>query len=174
MNTNKRAVLLEFRTDEILHDVCTIAYNEGEAVKSQPTDGGGDVIASLMQDVAGDSNLDRVIRVLDLCHAECVELLYPYTKLDVERTTWQDNELKGNKVYALDMLMPDTMSGTTVSLLSKYVHECMVASVLSDWMSVNSPKTAEKWAAVAADMKDKIKNSTLYRTKRVRRGMHPF
>lgn len=177
MEVNKKPVLLEFRTEELLHDICTIAHNEGEARSAEDEAQGVENdghLTSIVQSPDDDSNIDRVARVLNMAHGECVEMLYAYTKEGIGKAEFGSNELKEKMVYAIELMVPDTMSRTSVNLLKEYVNEYMVARVLTDWFSMNYPKAAVRWRETVDDMKDKIKSCTVNRMRRVRRTLRPF
>ena len=71
-NGIKLAVLI-FRRDQLLYDIKNISYIEG-SVLPQDTEAHN---RHMVQDVGEEGNVDRVSRILDLCHAQAKELLYP-------------------------------------------------------------------------------------------------
>ena len=174
---SKVNVILEFREKELIQDVRSIAYSEGESIKAELASSGKNddgQLTSLIQDIAEDINIDRLTRVLGLAHAEIEELLYPYTNKEIERCAWRDDTLKEKIVYRLDLKVPDTMSRTTINLLEHYVHEFLVARVLADWLTTHYPKSAERWVMTAENMKTSIQSCTISRMTRVRKRQSPF
>lgn len=71
----KKAFILSFRRPELLYDIANCSYIEGDTMATED-----EHAKHLVFDVVQDGNSDRVSRVLNLAHTECVELLYPYTK----------------------------------------------------------------------------------------------
>lgn len=176
MNTcnhqQKWPVTIDLKRDELLYDIKNMAYTEGETLKNM-----GDEIKSRVQDICEEGNIDRVNRMLEMAHAECVELLYSYTKDAIEPITWQNDEPKCAccKVYSIEMRMPVAMSQTTVTLLRNCVHDYMVDYVLADWLGANHlDKNAAFWTARCEDMKEKISEAVNFRVVPVRRTQRPF
>jgi hypothetical protein len=50
----------------------------------------------------------------------------------------------------------------------------MVARVVSDWLSITKPGSAENWAEKAESAKGKINRALLFRLRGLKRKMHPF
>lgn len=164
-------VTIDLKLDELLYDIKSMAYMEGEMIQGQ-----GGVMKCHVQDICDEGNIDRVRRMLDMAHAECVEMLFAYSKKAIGPITWQDNEPKGEccKLYSLDLMMPETFSNTTVTLLRNCVHDYMVDYVLADWMGITDAAAAVKWTARRDEMKDKIMEAVNFRVGRVRRTQTPF
>ena len=135
-----------------------------------------DEIRSHVQDICEEGNIDRVNRMLDMAHAECVELLFAYTKEAIEPITWEDNEPRCEccGVYSIEMFMPESFSQTTVTLLKNCVHDYMVDYVLADWLSSVDANVAAKWTARCEEMKEKIGEAVNFRVRPVRRTLRPF
>ena len=125
-------------------------------------------------DIAQDGNIDRVNRILDLAHAECVEMMYPYTKEPCDNEEVQDNSLSVKEQYQISMLVPDDFSKSTVSLITKLVHEYMVCRVLADWMSITNPSSQSNWQSKLDSIEEQIRNHLNARCGRVRRAQTPF
>lgn len=125
-------------------------------------------------DIAQDGNIDRVNRILDLAHAECVEMMYPYTKEPCDSEEVQDNSLSVKEQYQISMLVPDDFSKSTVSLITKLVHEYMVCRVLADWMSITNPSSQSNWQSKLDSIEEQIRNHLNARCGRVRRAQTPF
>lgn len=175
MNTCKHQpkwpVTIDLKRDELLYDIKNMAYTEGEMMQDQSGE-----VKCLVQDICEEGNIDRVNRMLEMAHAECVELLYSYTKDAIEPITWQNDEPKCAccKVYSIEMRMPVAMSRTTVTLLKNCVHDYMVDYVLADWLRITNPEAAAKWAARLEAMKEKIQEAVNFRVVPVRRAQRPF
>lgn len=161
---------IDLKREELLHDIKSMAYTEGELMATKGQD------SHHVQDICEEGNIDRVNRMLDMAHAECVELLFSYTKEAIEPITWQNNEPKCEccSVYSIEMHMPATFSRTTVTMLKNSVHNYMVAYVLSDWLKITNAAAAAKWTEQCEDMKEKIKEALNFRVGRVRRTLTPF
>lgn len=163
-------VTIDLKRDELLYDIKSMAYTEGEMMAAQGVD------SHHVQDICEEGNIDRVNRMLDMAHAECVELLYPFTKETIEPITWQNDEPKCEccTVYSIEMHMPAAMSRTTVTMLRNCVHDYMVDYVLADWLGITNAAAAAKWTERCEEMKDKIREAVNFRAGRVRRTQSPF
>lgn len=164
-----KTVTLTFKRDEILYDCKNYAYVEGDTMKTQDEHDRHQVM-----DIGEDGNIDRVTRVLDLAFADCVELCYPYSKVEVEDVTALDDTLQERDALVLSMLVPDDFSQTTVELLRRLIHELLVYKVMADWTSHTKPESEAKWTKKAEDVEEKITSSLNYRVGRVRRTLTPF
>lgn len=164
-----KTVTLTFKRDEILYDCKNYAYVEGDTMKTQDEHDRHQVM-----DIGEDGNIDRVTRVLDLAFADCVELCYPYSKVEVEDVTALDDTLQERDALVLNMLVPDDFSQTTVELLRRLIHELLVYKVMADWTSHTKPESEAKWTKKAEDVEEKITSSLNYRVGRVRRTLTPF
>ena len=164
-----KTVTLTFKREEILYDCKNYAYVEGDTMKTQDEHDRHQVM-----DICEDGNIDRVTRVLDLAFADCVELCYPYSKVEVEDVTALDDTLQERDALVLSMLVPDDFSQTTVELLRRLIHELLVYKVMADWTSHTKPESEAKWANKAEEVEDKINSSLNYRVGRVRRTLAPF
>lgn len=163
---------LTFYREQLLYDIKNLAYVEGDVLSDDAQHSKHQV-----QDIGEDGNIDRVTRMLDLALAHCVEVLYPYSKVNVEHETVRDDILTEEYVYTITLLVPDDFSVTTVNLLEQLIHNLLVYLVLADWMSianVANPNSAANWAAKAQDAESEIKRRLGARTGRVRKFQSPF
>ncbi|MDE7393961.1 MAG: hypothetical protein K2M80_05765 [Muribaculaceae bacterium] len=160
--------VMSFNRERLLYDIENNAHIEGDAMESE--DGHS---RHLVQDIAEEGNIDRVLRVVDLSIAECREMLYCFTKYDVDRPEL-DNALNIPESYGIVLTLPSGFSQTTLNLLERQVHEYVVCKAVADWMSITHPDRVEGWAAKAASAKTWIQTKLQARTGRTRRPMHPF
>lgn len=163
----RNKVVLKFHRDNLLYDIKNYAYVESD-VMSEDAQHNRHVLAEIGE--AG--NVDRVYRILSVVHAAVIEMLYPYTKkLPVDEEI--DNSLIAPETYEIEMQVPDTMSRSTLHLLSRLIHEYMVYSVLADWLDITNPQAAANWREKA-----EITSSEINRTKSNRaafvRPLRPF
>ena len=164
-----REVTLTFKRSELLYDIRNYAYVEGDIMDTQ-----NEHAQHQTFDVAEDGNIDRVSRVLGLAHSECVEFLYPYTKVEVDETEERDDILDAPDEYVIEMKVPETFAKSTCNILERYIHEYLICRALADWFSITKPESAANWRAKAQEAYEGIMTSKTLRTKRTRRGMSPF
>lgn len=164
-------VTLMFKRNQLLYDIENIAYVEGD-VQQKASD--NDHAPHQTQDIGQDGNVDRVTRILDLVHAWCVEMLYPYTKDACEDGMELDDEFKEEKVYTIVMNVPRKFSKTTANLLEKLIHEFMVARVLAEWFCTTKPAAAEIWGAKSEGYLEKAKDIINTRMGATTRPLRPF
>lgn len=74
----------------------------------------------------------------------------------------------------VELHVPDTMSQTTMHLLSRLIHEYMVYRVLADWLSITNAEAAANWDAKAEAAKDEIESVKHHRRKCLTRATHPW
>lgn len=165
-----RTVRLTFKRSELIYDAENYSFVEGDIMKADDEHARHQVF-----DIGQSGNIDRVTRVLNLAHAECVEMLYPYTKEDVpEEQDVLDDILTEPEEYNIVLALPGGFSLSTVKLLSNLVHEYLVCRVLADWMSITNPGSQHNWEEKMNSIKRKIQTSLMSRTGKVRRKLKPF
>lgn len=163
----KLEVTLEFLREELLYDINSLAYVEGEVMGEE-----NQHAQHLLIDVGQDENVNRATRIINLVHAAAIEMLYPYTKKDAVVETVDDKLWKPDK-YQIIMHVPTSFSQTTIHLLSRLIHEFMVYRVLADWLSMTNPQAAKKWYEQVEDIKAQIKKAINHRSKVFTRPLNP-
>lgn len=166
-----RYASLTFFREELLYDVRNAAYAEGEVMPEDAEHSRHTVL-----DVGEEGNADRVTRILDMSHRECVEALYPYTKKGVPKSPPDplDDKLEETSVYEINLKLPEEFSLTTVELLEKYAHEYMVDRALEDWLSIANPPAAAKWKEKADVLRGRMRSALVSRGRAARRALKPF
>ena len=159
-------VSLTFNTSELMYDIKNYAYIEGNIMAD-------DERKFQVTDIAEDGNKDRVTRMLNLAHAECVEMLYPYTKMDISSTE-KDNFLELPDIFRIEMIANCGFSQTTINILSLLIHEYIVNRVVADWLSINKPESQANWEVKLEDSRYKIKSTISNRRGPVKRRLQPF
>ena len=165
-----KPVTLTFKRSELLYDVANYSFVEGDIMKTDDEHARHQVF-----DITQNGNADRVTRVLNLAHAECVEMLFPYTKQELpDRQDSLNDKLIAPEEYHIVMNLPNGFSFTTVKLLQSMLHEYLVCRVLSDWMSITNPSSQANWEAKFRELKTKIQTSLVSRAGKIRRKCKPF
>lgn len=161
---------LTFKRKELIYDAENYSFVEGDIMKADDEHARHQVF-----DIAAEGNIDRVTRVLNLAHAECVEMLFPYTKSEIPDTqTALDDVLTAPEAYDIVLNLPMGFSMTTVQLLKHLIHEYLVCRVLADWMSITNPGSQGNWKEKFTSLKTKIQTAVMSRTGIVRRKLKPF
>lgn len=169
---NAKTVKLVLKRKELLYDIGNYAFVEGDVMPAKEEHERHQVM-----DVAQAGNVDLVTRTLNLAHSEVVEILYPYTKQEVEDGEVFDDELEEFEVYEIEMKIPENFSRTSLNHLRNLVHDYMVARVLYEWMKVTNLEnrhSAENWEEKIEQLKVKMKTTILWRRKPLRRTLRPF
>ncbi len=161
-------VSLTFSREQLLYDIKNYAYVESH-VMSPDTEHARHMVA----DVGEEGNVDRVTRVLDLGVAKCREMLYPWAKMSISNTEFNDT-LQEQAQYRIDMTVPTTMSETTLSFVERYIHEFLVCRGVSDWLSITNPQKSEVWMEKANEAEREIGRSVHSRIERTRIRQHWF
>lgn len=163
-------VTLTFKRSELLYDAANYSFVEGDIMKADDEHARHQVF-----DIAEKGNIDRVTRVLNLAHAECVEMLFPYTKEEIADGQEALNDvLTAPEEYHIVLNLPVGFSLTTVRLLQNLIHEYLVCRVLADWMSITNPNSEANWERKFESLRSKIRTSLVSRTGKVRRKCKPF
>lgn len=166
--TNRTEVNFRLKRAQILYDADNNAYIEGNMMPDET----GKPKAALI-DITQDGNIDRVNRVMNLAVSECREMLYPYSKQEIQ-TEDCDNEPTTPEEYVITAAFPEDLSQTTVELIANLLHEYVTGRVLSDWLSITKPESAAKWYSEIESIKLKLKQTMSIRRKKLRRGSSPF
>lgn len=165
-----KKVCLAHQRDELLQDIRNIAYVEGDIMQ---TDNEHD--KHQVMDICEDGNIERVTRILDLAHNECVEALFPFSKKAIrEDFIGMENMYDERYTYGIRLLVPDDFSVTTATLLKNLINEYMVCRVLADWLSITKPSSVSTWQEKADNAMTKMREAVNFRVKRVRRTQTPF
>lgn len=166
----KKSVTLIFKREEILYDVQNNTYIETDV--SETTN---EHVKHQMRDVAQFGNVDRVTRVLNLAYQESLEMLYPYTKTEIEDEQKPiNNILTEPQEYVFELTLPETFSSTTLLYIKELLHNYFVYRVLADWTSIVNPPAQPKWEEKKEETRYKIKTALVSRLKALRRKLKPF
>lgn len=167
-----RAATITLKRAELLYDIGQDSYTEGDLM---PEDSGH--AQHLTQDIAECSQIDRTTRIMNLAYSECVELLYPYTKvqIDKEEGLMLDDKLSEPEEYVFQLEnLPATVSATSIELLRNLLHEFIVCRVLQDRLDITKAEVSGKWQAKLDEIKCGISGVLCRRIKKVRRTLSPF
>lgn len=165
----RKEVAIQLNREQLLYDIKNYAYIEGHIME-----GDAEHARHMTIDVGDTGNVDRVTRTLDKAHASVVEMLYPYTKeTGCGCDSVFENNLAEKRAYYIMLHVPRSMSHTTIRLLTKLIHEYMVALAVSDWLSITNPPVSVKWREKADEMKAEINSVKNHRTGPIRRRLSP-
>ena len=163
-------VTLTFKRAELIYDASNYSFVEADIIPE-----GNECQRHQVFDIAQSGNVDRVTRVLNVAHTECVEMLYPYTKKEIpDEQEELDDILKEPETYEIKMTVPEDFSLTTLRLLEHLIHEYLVCRVLADWMSITNPESEATWEKKFTTLRDKIRTSLVSRTGKIRRKLKPW
>ena len=108
----------------------------------------------------------------ELAHAECVEMLYPYTKKDITENI-EDTETPSAS-YDIVLTVPQEMSQTTVSLVERQINEYIVSRLIAEWMMVSDMNLHAYWIERYTSIRRHINTTLISRMKPLRRTLRPF
>lgn len=161
---------LTFKRAELIYDASNYSFVEADIMPE-----GDECRRHQVFDIGQAGNVDRVTRVLNTAHAECVEMLHPYTKEEIpDEQEALDDVLKEPETYEIKLTLPETFSLTTLRLLEELIHEYLVCRVLADWMSITNPESEANWQRKFTTLREKIRTALVSRTKMIRRKLSPF
>lgn len=164
---NNVYAVLSFSREQLLYDIKNSSYIEGSVMVPETPDHN----RHMVQDVGEKGNVDRVTRILDLAVAQCREMLYPFTKYDLDKL-FLDDRFREQKMYGIVLSVPSDFSQTTLNLLEQLIHELLVCRAVSEWMRLTNPGKAESWKQKAEETADEIRGSLSVRMKRSRIRQH--
>lgn len=164
-----KTVTLVFRREQLLYDISNYAFVEGDIMGED-----AEHARHQVKDIAEEGNVDRVNRVLNLAHDECVEQLYPYTNEEVEDGERLDDTLVAPEEYTIVLKLPEGFAKSTLKLERTLIHEYMVCRVLQDWLSITFANSAQNWERKMIQLKSKMKTALLSRKLTIRRKLKPF
>ena len=162
INGAKSKMWLVFHRDDLLYDIETYAFVEGDVL---PPEFHG---AHQISDIAQEGNEDMVTRMFNLAHAECMEALYPYTKAECHPHGILENTLETPKSYYISLDLPEGFSRTTVGLIKELVHNYFVVKVISEWIGMLYPDMRPYWERRLEEIKNRLKTATIPRRNRLR------
>ena len=165
-NTVETALIC--KREELLYDIRNYLFVEGDIMED-----GQQHQRHVVQDVGEAGNVDRVTRVLDLAHAEAVEMLYPFSKQEI-RDRVLDDRLRERKVYGIILNVPREFSQTTLNALEKLVHEYMVCRAVADWLSISNTQKAAVWKEKTEELASAIRSKPRLRRGPLRIRQSPF
>ena len=161
-------VQLTFLKKSLLYDIGNVAYVEADVMGDD-----AEHARHVTADVCEAGNVERVTRVIDVGVNVVRELLYPMTKREAVSTLIDDRHADVEE-WVIELNVPKDMSGTTIDLLSRLIHEYLVCRALGDWLGVTSPQASAKWMEKAAMLEDEIRRVRNYRRKVLTRRTWPW
>lgn len=165
-----RAVNLILKRQQLLYDASNYSFVEADIMDAKDEHARHQVA-----DIAESGNVDLATRILNLAYWQCVEMLFPYTKRDMECMPGApDDNLSMPEAYVIEMNVPQDFSATTVMLLEHLIHDYMVCRVLAEWMSITKRDGAANWVERSERMAEEIRSSIMSRTGKIRRRLSPF
>lgn len=160
---------LTFLRNELIYDIENYSFVAGDIM---PVD--DEHLKHQVFDIAQDGNEDLVTRILNLAHAECVEILYPYTKTTCINDEEFNDALKIPAQYDIELSLPAQFSRNTVILLKELIHDYLVCRVLIEWSGITLPALQPFWQERIVLIKARIKQALLSRREPLRRGQSMF
>lgn len=167
--TRSKIATFTLKRDALMYDISNIAYVEGDIMPADSENAKHHTV-----DIAEDGNVDFVTRKMELAYAECVEALYPYSKEVAKDFTTKDNDLEETEVYTINLKVDEDFSDTTINYISKLAHEYIVNRVLSEWLQITNPASADKYILKCEDIKTQMRVRLNAYCGRVRRRQTPF
>jgi len=166
----KKEATLTFKRAELIYDTSNYSFVEADILPE-----GDECRRHQVCDIGQEGNVDRVTRVLNMAHAECVEMLYPYTKEEIaDEQEALDDVLEEPETYEIKLTLPESFSLTTLRMLGALIHEYLVCRVLADWMSITHPESEAVWEKKFTTLRNKIQTTLVSRTGKTRRKLKPF
>lgn len=113
-----------------------------------------------------DENKEILQTAFHLAVAECVEMLYPYTKQEISDTE--------KETGSIQLRLPLGFSSSTLELIQVLVKEYIIYYIVTQWLMLVDPNRAQVYAEKYLYAKQKIQTALLSRTRPPRRRLKPF
>lgn len=130
--------------------------------------------AAYMRLTEDESESEQFYRSLSTAIAECVEALYPYTKMLCEDNGETSNAISRDSEYEVSLAFNDTLSKTTMTLITNLMHDYIVYRALADWFDLTAPGGGIAWHSRADAAMEQMRIRLHARCGRVRRTLSPF
>lgn len=171
--------MMEMQKSELVYDIKNTAYSFADSISSNVKDSHE---LHNVYDVAEDGNRDRLARILDSSVEDCVDLLFRFTKNQMNGGGFDSNEWEEcvgsptneEDAYYLAMVVPEDFSKTSVHSMTVYIHDYIVYQSLYEWMVLVYPDGADRFKLLAEEKKQKIKDASNRSAGRARIRLHPF
>lgn len=172
-------VMIEMQKSELVFSIKNKAYIFADTVSSNVKDPHE---LHNVYDVAEDGNRDELARILDASVEDCVELLFRFTKNQMNGGGFDSNEWEEcigsptneEDAYYIAMNVPDGFSSTSIHTMTVYIHDYIVYKSLYEWMVLVYPDGADRFNLLAEEKKKKIKDASNRSAGRARIRLHPF
>ena len=162
-------VIISFKVDELLYDIKSRAYVQGDASKGEDSHK-----THLLQDIGDSANKDMLLRYMNLAVEDCKQMLYSYMREEVEEDYAVVNLPKETEVYIFELAMPHAINKSSIKLLVNQLHEYIVSRVIAEWCTIAYPEGATLWATRAEEYRRQIKSTHNRRIVPVRIRKHPY
>lgn len=168
----KKRVRLSFLMEELLYDIESYAYLEGDVGVGEKSHGLHQLI-----DIGQAGNVELVTRKLNRIWTDVRELLYNWSKRKLRGNVDRDDYLEEHETYDIELVVGDETSETTLDCLENLIHDYMVYRVVREWMLIcrrEDRAAAEAWELKAAEAYNGIKEclNRGFGHRRIR--LHPF
>lgn len=162
-------ITLSWRADNLLHDIATITYAEGDITPDDAPE-----VKHHILDLTQEGNIDRCRSLITTAIARAGYALIPLTNDPAERCGHSlDNTVGQPDSYVIVLHVPATFPAAKSFAIERDVHEFIISSVLADWYATLLPAKAPYWQAKADRLLDDITlKSSL--SLRARRPLTPF
>lgn len=164
-----RTVHIALLRSELLYDIGSMFYVEGDLAERDT----GTEHHQVIDGIVGE-NVNRIIRMLNLCQTKLVELLYPFVKSENEQIELRDNTLTSDYSYCFSLTIPDGFAESSVNRLNELMHQYMVCYAVADWLSITKAGAEAKWNEKCAYLEQEMRSTINRRMKRVRRSLTPW
>lgn len=158
-----------FFRNELLYDIENYAFVTGDLLQVDD-----EHLKHQVFDILQDGNEDLATRVLNMAHAECVEILYPYTKASCIQDERLNNTLVIPELYEIEITLPVEFSRTTVLLLRELIHDYFVCRVLVEWFGITCPTAQPFWKERLEELETRMRHALIGRRRPLRRKLSIF
>lgn len=113
-----------------------------------------------------DENKEILQASFRLAVAECAEMLFPYTKQEIN-----DTEKESGNIH---LRLPLGFSSTTLELVRALVKEYIIYYIVYQWLTLVDPNRAQVYAEKYLYARQKIQTALMSRVHPLKRRLKPF
>lgn len=159
---------LSFDIGNIRESIRNISFVQWDVAESEQP-----AAKELIADILEEGNEKRVAETILLALRECEQAIFSYIKHDVEEGMEVTDE-EFPQTYTIELMLPEGFLKESLKAMHAHIKEYAISRVMADWLSIVNPAYAKVWLAKQEEAEDKLKSSTIGRTKPPKRVLSVF
>lgn len=159
---------LSFDIGNIRESIRNISFVQWDVAESEQP-----AAKELIADILEEGNERLVAETIIQAFRECEQTIYSYLPHEVEEGMEISDE-EFPEIYTMELMLPEGFSKESLRAMHEHIKEYAVSRVMADWLSIVNPAYAKVWLAKQEEAEEKLKSSTIGRTKPPKRVLSVF